>query len=276
MREIEQETVGLSVCISALNNIVNHALVELREVKKYPGECEVYFHSNIHQQLFLLRALDFVKENGDKNLTGVKGSCVDVLKTACQSASFDKNGSINDLRRATEQLDEWLKYQSSATFWLPDLDKNVTLNVSRLELLHISGNQSKHNISRLTGVSKKFQEILRRNEYTIELSAVPFVIDYFYEHLSDNYFIYYGTWLTELLNNVRWGIREYLYPCFQETMIRKGEFRYTYRFPEGINDETSKKWYWEMMNGVLTDPYLKRFAGAHYLKDRSSLELHNE
>lgn len=272
MHVVEQESIGLCVCIEALNNIVNHSLVKLCDVKRYPGECEVYFHDSVHRQLFLVRVLDFVNENGDKGLTGVKGSCLDVLKTSCESAYFNRNHSVTSLKRAVNEVDEWLNYRSPMTFWLPDLDINANLTVSRLELLHISGNYSKHNISRLTRVSKTIHKMLDDNGYKVELESIPFAIDYFCEHLNENYFIYYCTWITEVLNNLRWAIHDYLYPAFQESCIKKSEFHYTYKFPPELNNETGEKWFWGMMNGVLTKPYLKRFEAAHYLKDQSSLE----
>jgi hypothetical protein len=273
---LEREAIGLSVCIDALNGIVNYLLAEPREVSSCPGEYEVYFKDYAHKYLFLVRALDFVKENGDADLTGVKGSCLDVLRQACSTASFDRKGSIDALSVAVKELDDWLNYRSPMIFWLPDLDINANLNVSRLELLHISGNYSKHNLSRLTRVSKTFHKILKTNGYEVELESIPFAIDYFCEHLNENYFIYYCTWITELLNNLRWAIYDYLHPMFLETSVRKSEFHHTYDFPIEIDSETAKKWYWGMMNGVLTEPVFPRFKAAYYLKEQSSLEWIDE
>lgn len=272
MHAIERESIGLCICIEALNNIANYSLVDLREVNKYPGEYEVYFHDYAHKYLFLVRALDFVKEKGDTGLTGVQGSCLDVLRHACSTASFDKDGSISPLFTAVQDIDDWLNYRSPMKFWLPDLDIDAELNVSRLELLHISGNYSKHNLSRLTAVSKNFHRILKSNGYEVELESIPFAIDYFCEHLNENYFIYYCTWMTELLNNLRWAIYDYLHPAFLESCIKINEFHYTYEFPDEITSETSQKWFWGMMNGVLTQPIFPRIKAAHYLKDQSSLE----
>lgn len=272
MHAIEQESIGLCICIEALNNIVNHSLVELREVTKFPGEYEVYFQDSVHRELFLLRVLDFVKESSDKDLTGVKGSCLKVLEHACESACFNRENSVENLKLAVNSLTEWLNYRSPMTFWLPDLNINAKLNVSRLELLHISGNYSKHNLSRLTGVSKSIHKMLSDNGYEVSLESIPFAIDYFCKHLNDNYFIYYCSWITELLNNLRWAIYDYLYLAFLEFGIKKSEFHFSYKFPNEIDNETKEKWFWGMMNGVLKKPYLKRFEAAHYLKNQSSLE----
>ena len=67
----EQEAIGLCVCLEAVNDITNHSFLELRDVSSLTEETEVYFHSHIHQQLFLIRLLDFVKEVWDKQLTGI-------------------------------------------------------------------------------------------------------------------------------------------------------------------------------------------------------------
>lgn len=247
-------------------------LLQLSDVESCPGECEVRFHDYPHRYLFLIRALDFATERADRQLTGVEGSCLDVLKSASISASFDRNESVKFLATAVQEFEEWLNYRTDMTFWLPDLDINAKLNVSRSELLHISGNYSKHNIARLTRVSKSFHKILIENGYDVEIESIPFAIDYFCDHLNENYFIYQCTWLSELLNNIRWAIYDYLYPVFTETYIRESELSIRYDYPEGVSNETSQKWYWGMMDAVLRKPYFKRFKAAHYLKGESSLE----
>ncbi len=72
----EKEAIGLCISLEAVRDMANHALLELRDVSMCPGEVEVYFHTHIHQDLFIIRLLDFVKESGDSKLTGVSGSCL--------------------------------------------------------------------------------------------------------------------------------------------------------------------------------------------------------
>ena len=149
----EIEAIGLCICLEAINDIANHSLVEVRDVSKYPGEAEIYFHGYIHKDLFIIRLLDFTKENGDSKLTGVTGSCLNVLKQACKTKSFDKNSSVKALEKSLAELESWLANETSITLWLPTLDLNAKINLSRKDLIFISGNHSKHNLSRLTGVS---------------------------------------------------------------------------------------------------------------------------
>ncbi len=106
------------------------------------------------------------------------------------------------------------------------------------------------------------------------MESIPLSLEDFQEHLEENYFIYYGTWLSELLNNLRWGIQLYLNPTFDSSYKPKppGEMGYIYEYPTEIQHDIAKEWYWRLMNNIRTGPYIKKFVAAHYLKDRSSIE----
>ena len=102
--------------------MANHELLELRDVSEYPGEAEVRFRSPIHQELFIIRLLDFVKEIGDNSLTGVSGSCLQVLQSACATCSFDRNGSVGALKESVNEFYSWLNYEAPIKLWLPSLE----------------------------------------------------------------------------------------------------------------------------------------------------------
>lgn len=270
---IETEVVGLCICLEAVNSIVNHILVDVRPLSKHPEQSVVYFNSYAEKELFLVRFLDFAKEGGDSRLTGVSGSCLDVLKSACSTASFNANESINELKSAVDNLDGWLESKSPIKLWLPTLDINAELEVSRLDFLKISGNQCKHNLSRLTGVSKDISRILESHSYSVPIEHIPLALEDFQEHLQENYFVYYGTWITELLNNIRWGIQTYLIPAFSESYIKGDDgFSYHFEYPKGLKNDIPKQWFWRLMNNIRTGPYLKRFNAPEGFKEQSSLE----
>lgn len=270
----ERETIGLCICLEAVGDIANHALLMFRDVSAYPGEAEVIFQTSVHRDLFLIRLLDFVKENGSKQLTGVTGSCLAVLKEACTTKSFDVNGSVTDLRNSIEALESWLGYKKAITLWLPTLDIKATIDVSRLEFLKIVGNHSKHNLSRLTGVSRDVAQLLSNHGYSVPEEQIPLALEDFREHLAENYFIYYSTWLAELLNNIRWGIQTYLTPTFTRSYRAGLEDSpiYDYEYPSDIRQDIPRQWFLRLMNNVRARPYLKKFVGARYLKEESSLE----
>ncbi|KVN04808.1 MULTISPECIES: hypothetical protein [unclassified Burkholderia] len=271
----EQEAIGLCVSVEAIDDMVNHALLLLIDVSQFPGECETRFHSRIHQQLFLIRLLDFVKEPGDKALTGIKGSCLDMLEAACNSPALCPNGDTRSLGLAVSNLRDWLSKDREVKLWLPTLNIEARVTVSCMDLLTIAGNQSKHNLSRLTGVCRRIAQILGDQDYAVTLDMMPLALDDFREHLNENFFVYHGTWLAELLNNVRWGIQTYLAPTFRwsyREQITELPGIYRYEYPVAIQSKIAQHWFWRLMNNVRSGPIFKRFDGAHYLKTQSSLE----
>lgn len=274
----EREAIGLCICLEAVGDIANHALLTLRDVSMYPGEAEVIFQTCAHRDLFLIRLLDFAKESGSRQLTGVTGSCLAVLKEACATKCFNINGSVSELKNSIEALESWLTYKKAITIWLPTLDINAEISISRLEFLNISGNHSKHNLSRLTGVSRDVANILKNHGYLVHIEQIPIALDDFREHLAENYFVYYSTWLSELLNNVRWGLQAYLEPTFTSSYRAgpEGSLVYSYEYPADIQGDVPRQWFWRLMNNVRTRPYLKKFVGARYMKQESSLERHQQ
>lgn len=269
----EQEAIGLCIALEGLNEIVNRAILDLRHVEAFPGEAEVRFETRQHQQLFLIRLLDFVKERGAASLTGVDGSCLAVLRAAGQSKAFEREGSAQLLIGATNALDGWLAEQTQISLWLPSLGIQANLNVPRVDFLHIAGNQVKHNLSRLTGVSREIVRMLAAHGHQVPEESVPLALDDFREHLEEHYFNYYGTWLAELLNEVRWGLHEYLLPTFAWSYTKDAadDIRYTYQYPASVTAGIPRQWFWRLMNHVRRRPYLPRFVGAHYMK-RANLD----
>lgn len=269
----EREAIGLCVCLEAVNEIVNHALLDVRKSSRSPGEALVYFKDIVHRSLFIIRFLDFAKEAGDSRLTGVSGSCVDILDTVCANKSLGIDGSVCKLEDAVKELKNWLNRKAPMRLWLPTLDVNAEIEVSRIEFLKISGNSSKHNISRLTGVSKGIHRILSEHGYDVPIELIPLALEDFQEHLEQNYFIYYATWMAELLNEVRWGIQRYLEPLFATSHKPENDgFSYRFDYPDGITQEIAKQWFWRLMNHVRSGPYVDLFRTPSSLKEQSSLE----
>ena len=273
LNSVERETIGLCISLEALNDIVNHALLDVRKSSRTLGEAEVYFKDFIHRSLFLIRFLDFAKEAGDSKLTGVSGSCIKVLKEACQSKSFDMDKSVEQLEAPLAELQNWLDFKSPLKLWLPALDIEAKIEVSRMDFLKISGNYSKHNISRLTGVSKGIHKILLEHTYDVPIELIPLALENFQEHLDENYFVYYGTWMAQLLNDIRWGIQRYLEPIYI-SCFRKGDdgYSYKYEYPSGFDSEVSKQWFWRLMNHIRSAPYVNKFSAPTVFKEQSSLE----
>lgn len=262
----ELEVIGLCVSLEAVGDIANHALLDVPRSIEPGAEIGVRYKSRDHQHLFLIRLLDFTKEGGDETLTGVKGSCLDVVRAACQTRSFDIDGSILALEQAAAELHRWLHSETTLRMWLPTLKLDARFTVTRIEFLYILGNHAKHNLARLTGISKYISKMLARNGYTVEPDQIPLALDDFREHLQEDYFVYYGTWLAELINNVRWGMQDYLKPVFRRAYSAGVDQSHSYIYPASIVHDTPRAWFWRLMDHVRTGPHIGRFVGSTYMK----------
>jgi hypothetical protein len=264
----ELEAIGLTIASEAVDGIANHALLQLLTVNKSTSEVEVRFQTREHQQLFLIRLLDFVEEKGNSSLTGVRGSCLSVLRQACVTRNFDIEQSVCPLQNAVLGFEAWLNEPTPLRLWLPTLEINARLIVARRELLFIAGNQSKHNLSRLTGVSQRIADILRKHGHSVQLELIPLALDEFRDQLHEDYFVYYGTWLVEHLTRVRWGIHTYLMPVYRRVYRSpaEGDLAYSYEMPEPISSAVGKEWFWRLMNLVRRGPCIEPLHAPHYLK----------
>lgn len=264
----EREVIGLCIALEALDDIVNRALLQVNTDSGGVGTASVQFPTRVHQSLFLIRLLDFATEGGDATLTGVQGSCLAVLQAACNSKSFDIDRSATSLQASTAKLADWLNASTPLTLWLPSLNINADLVVPRHEFLYIAGNQAKHNTSRLTGLSKRIAAMLTANGYPTLPEQVPLALEDFHEHLQEDYFLYYGSWLAELLNNLRWGIHLYLLPTFRSSFTPDpdGSIAYSYSFPPEVTNPVPREWFWRLMNKVRSGPYIEPFEASKYAK----------
>jgi hypothetical protein len=232
MTPVEQETIDLCIALEAIDDIVNHALLDVSPVSAYPGEVEVRFKTWVHQQMFLVRLLDFSKE-ARTQVGGLRKSCLNVVLDACATRSFDIDGSVNALKASATALRDWLAACADLKLWIPTLEIDASVSVRRIQLLFILGNHVKHNLGRLTRVSAEVTKILQSHGYAVQQQRVCLALDDMREHLQENYFVYHGSWLAELVNDVRWGIHYYLAPAFRAAHRRVSgdDIKYEYLYP---------------------------------------------
>lgn len=84
-------------------------------------------------------------------------------------------------------------------------------------------------------------------------------------------FSYHSSAIAEFLNNIRWGIYEYLRPEFLRSFTSRepGEsIAYHFKYPAGSQHPIGKTLYWSLMNDVRTEPLMPRFDVTRFLKMR--------
>lgn len=100
--------------------------------------------------------------------------------------------------------------------------------------------------------------MLRDHGHEVPLEQIPLALDDFTERLNEHFFVYYSTWLAELLNGLRWGLQEYLRPIFKESYKSApdiSDLAYRYDYPISIDAAIPQSWFWRLMNNVRTGPY---------------------
>lgn len=266
LTEVEREVVGLWVACGSLDSLVNHVLLKL---VGDGGTKEVRFETPTHQQLFNILLLDFC-EKVNEDLTGVQGSCLEVLVGACQTASFDQGSSVERLKKPVDALSTWLATEITVDTWLPSIGQQLNLKIQRGESIYICGNISKHNLARLTGAAKRLAKILGPQGITVDSVKALRILDDFYERFHVDIFNYHSTVIAELLNNVRWGIHDYLTPEYLRAQIQDASdpIKYSYRFPQNVSDDFGTSCYWDLMNSVRRKPYMERFIASSVFKLR--------
>jgi hypothetical protein len=148
------------------------------------------------------------------------------------------------------------------------------LRMKREEFLRICGDISKHNQLRLLKSAKRIHGILKKADPAISLSEAFLSIQEFYDWFHNDIFYYHLTKICELLNNITWGIHDYLVPEFISSYTvdpqksSQGVPFYSFRYPTGIKSEISKNFYWELMNLVRAKSFLERFKTWKYLELR--------
>lgn len=271
-----QEAVGLCVAIGALRDLVNHSLMDFRHLSESPGETEVVFKSSPHRDLFYIRLLDFVLEKGGGDLFGEARSCLTVLERTGANPLLSAPMHAQGLSEAASALRAWLDHVINPRLWLSSVGISVRLSVSRIALLRIIGNQAKHNAGRLTGVSKDVQRLLSDQGHSVSLAQIPFVLEDFRDHLGENIFIYYGTWIAQLVNDLAWAIHHYIEPVYRERIVKvDGALPGMYRFDPlpGVSPGSPEHmWFHKLLNEARTLPYVQPFRTPSYLKKKCSLE----
>jgi len=264
---VEKEIIFLKAVTEIIDSMVNFEMFDLLGDDTHT---EVRFKSMTHQQYFNTILLDFLSRPDNKVL-GEKQSYLEATEAICQSPNFNINNSVKNLAISTQEFIDWTEQEIQVEISAPSIDTETTLSLKRTEFIKICGNSSKHNFSRLSGAGNELAGILRRNGLGITFEEALLVLDDFYQRFHYDFLTYHGSTIAEFLNNIRWGIYEYLQPEFQQSIVYEGAERpqtYHYTYPDKINDAFARNCYWDLMNEVGSEPYIKKFQVTRYLTTR--------
>lgn len=166
---------------------------------------------------------------------------------------------------------DWLEADSYVEdVWLPSIGVELNLTIRRITWLKICGNIAKHNFARLERNVQTIVSILAAHGHTVDEGMGYAVLPEFWEWFHTHLFGYHLSTVAEFLNNIRWGIFEYLQPEFRRayrvTSYDAGVPVYEFDIPSQISAPIAKTMYWDLMNMARSQPYFPRFTVTSGLK----------
>jgi hypothetical protein len=262
---IEKEVIILRAVYALIDDMVNFVMMSISGADPHS---QVTFKSETHLRLFNIMLVDFLSATGKRGPIDPT-SYMSALQGIAKEPNFDREDSGNAFRSAVAEFVQWLDTEVAVETWLPSIDTEVTLKLSRRQFIKMCGNISKHNFLRLISVAEELQELLRKTGTQISLDDALLTLEDFYTKFHRDVIAYHASTIAEFLNNLRWGIYEYLRPEFKRSYTRiAGDSlgRYEYRYPEGLNAKFAQACYWDLMNDIRSAPYLRRFETTKFLK----------
>ena len=266
LSDIETEIVILKAVNEIIDSLVNFEMLSLSGTDP---EAMIRFKSMTHQRFFSTVLVDFLSRT-DKKGPVKADSYLGALRNIGQNPSLAAVEYAASLREATDQFVAWLEFVASIDVWLPSIAIQGPLQLSRLTLLKMCGNISKHNFLRNIGVAEELRKALEAIHPPATLEDAMLALADFYEKSQNNFFAYHSSTIAEFLNNIRWEIFEYLRPEFQRSYVLEGGDppKYGYTYPIGVSQELAKQCYWDLMNDVRSGPFVRRFQVPDELKRR--------
>ncbi len=227
---------------------------------------ETRFPTAPHQKLFYILLTDFLSRNTDTSLMQSDISCMEQLGEVISLPLLEINESTTHLRNAHKVFSEWLQHEIDTNIWASSLDMELPLHLTRQQVIYFAGNMSKHHFGHLTVVRKKINTLLD-NADRPRHDLIP-ALENIYGDLHDNILNYHGSAIAEMLNNIRWGIHDYLLPEFNRACRKIDDIYYEFDVPKGIKTDFARSCYWELMNSVRSKPYISKFTINEILKLR--------
>lgn len=262
----EREVIFLKAVKELIDEMVNF---EIGKIIGTDPHSQFQFCSMTHRKFFNIILVDFLSCS-DRKVLGEQSSYLSALKSICSSPNFEHNNSIHNLSIYVTEFADWLEHEVIIEkIWLPSIELETDLSIKRFEFIKICGNISKHNFSRLSGVVKELQSIFQRNNITLNDDEALVIIEEFYMWFHEDIFSYHSSAIAEFLNNIRWGIYEYLQPEFQQSIVYETQehpLKYRYTYPNKVKKPFARTCYWELMNDIRSAPYMKKFQVTEYLK----------
>lgn len=262
----EEEVIFLRAITDLIDSMVNSAVFLV--VGTSP-DANILFHTSIHQILFNILLVDLLSTS-DRLLVGRQVSYLDALREICEHPSFDAGDSISGLRSAVATFTDWLAFEPTVDVRLPSADSELQLTLPRSTFIRICGNVSKHSILRQSRLAQELKALLDKAGVALTLDEAVLALEDFFERFHTDIFNYHASRIAEMLNEIQWGVYEYLLPEYQRSFVYEGGAmgKYHFSYPGEVKTGLGKSLYWDLMHWIRRKPIVERFTVTKYLKMR--------
>lgn len=275
--KIEQEIIILSAIWDMIDGMVNYQIFEQLHSRK---DTALTFKSAIHQKYFNIQLVDFLSRpkkglfnlpSATKDSSETDKSFLYCLEAVCNNPIFSKE-KADAIREPLTKFKDWLETECHVeNVWFPSIETETDINVKRVSFIKICGNISKHSFTRLDLDASNIKEILLSNNVDIrDKNDVYLLLSDFYGWFHGDIFNYHSSAIAEFLNNIRWGIYEYLQPEFHRSFTREDRdtIEYHFIYPDQCTNLFARTMYWDLMNEMRVEPYMPKFEVTRFLKMR--------
>lgn len=254
---IETEVILLRAVYDHIGEMVNFSLLD---VHGEDPNSTIMFKDMNQRKLFFIILVDFLSVT-DRRGPIPQVSFLQGLSNICENPCFSVGHSENELKEVVQNFRTWLREEKEIDIWMPEIMEQVKLLISRVDAIKMSGDVSKHNYLRAISVAERLQQKLLQSGIQVSLCESMLALSDFYGRFHDDILIYLSSHICEFLNNIRWAIHTYLKPEFSRSFYRTDDefFQYKFKVPDEIQSKYAINCYWELMNNVRSNPYMRKF-----------------
>lgn len=263
---VDYHVIQIQAITALLDSVLNHIVLDVRGSAP---DYEIRFVNETNQMLYNIMLVDFFSPFDNQIVGETKMNGIDILLHIGENPLLS-DGGPGKLKEEVVNFRGWLDEEITVEkLWFSSVELETALSLKRQDYIYICGNISKHCFPRLTVVSKRIRAIFERNSHQLELSDALSIIPEFYEWFHTNVFAYSATRITEMLNDIRWAIQEYLHPVYEKSIRYKGDDgMYEFEIPPEITTGFVRSCFWDLMNEVRRKPNVQKFQTPSYLNQR--------
>lgn len=276
LNKTEQEVIVLNAIWGMIDDMVNYIIFEKNERQT---DVILRFCGSEHMRLFNVLLVDFLSSPQPAKGGGLPFDLPEpsssarpsdwthlfYLRQVCASPRLGTDAS--KISNTLDGFSAWLEATATVEgVWLPSIEIELDMKVSRIGFIKMCGNIAKHNILRLSQNVKRLRNIMKENGHSIDEGQAYLALPDFYEWFHKDIFQYHSSAIAEYLNNLRWGMFEYLLAEFLRAHHKVGPgSMYGYHIPAEITEPLAKVMYYDLMNRVRTRPYMPRFEVSQFV-----------